>query len=365
MVTISSYLLAFSLLLNPDTIVVEKKRAVDDSLLSIEQLVPLLRTGNPDEMLMLALPYRTGNGDFVLGPVGPFTEIYDSSGRLKQKISNPQKVRSSFGALRVYVSSYDSLHIIELSPDSSLQHVMNTKGVISRSNTLPFPIQQPVFFSNGDLVVNGVFNSKEGIGHPLHLLTSNGVVKRSFGETLEAFMVAENQKLSRIIGMADSGNIWSSDLRGIYVEHRDTSGILHRVLKRQSAKDAISPFDTANEAIARADTVPLERLTVIRQEGDFLWVVSVVPNKKWVASRSDEEEIKLGLPVTKLKDVILQAPARYNTRIEVIDLKSNMAVIDQALEGLYTILGSWYFARLDPDGANGWKYTMGRFRSLW
>jgi hypothetical protein len=364
---ISLFFFALTLSTNPvkDTVFINERPSCGDCVLLIAGATSLRRADDPKQFAMFASVFYSPEGYFILGPVGKdnHIEVYDSKGTRKQIIAIPD----AFGdepmlPPQMHWVPGDTLHIIGTFPP--YRHiVLNLQGRQVRSGTFPLPALAQVYYPNGSLVFSGAINTPAAIGHPFHFVDVNGKIQRSFGVGRQPFLTSISDRLNRPLALADSGRFWAAHPSGAVIEVWDTTGSKQRTFMRSVVATATQRFDSlGSQPGIDADTLPRPHVHQIAQREDQLWIFTAVPNTQWKPELSDEALIAQGRPVPSIEEELNEGPARRNTLIDVIDLKTNQLITSQTLSGAIIPIGSGYVATLRKDGNGHWTYVVGRLQ---
>lgn len=125
------------------------------------------------------------------------------------------------------------------------------------------------------------------VGHPLHVMSNDGVIVRSFGADDGPFRSADVFKNSRAVCVNPDGTIWSIAPGGRLLERWDTS-----TGRRVAQVTVQSTWFRESSRPAPADQVASPFVLTIWAEEDLVWILYKAPDPQWIPRRiSDEEEL--------------------------------------------------------------------------
>jgi len=176
----------------------------------------------------------------------------------------------SAGAVHAYDSKAGSL----LAFDSSYR--------VTTRTTLPHP--PALSLGEGRFLVEGQIDKPGMVGHPLHVMSKDGSIARSFGADAGPFRPTDTLKNSRAVCLNPDGTIWSIASGGRLLERWDTS--TGRRLAQVTVKSTwFRESSTAFNGLAANPFV-----VAIWAEGDLVWILYKAPDPKWIPRRIPESE---------------------------------------------------------------------------
>lgn len=204
--------------------------------------------------------------------------IFDAQGRL---LDSPRPsvelVAGLFVDPRGAVQAYDMRSGSLLTFDADYQVTTKTE--------LPHPPALPL--GGGGFLVVRQIATPALVGHPLHVMSKDGVIVRSFGADEDPFRSADIFKNSRAVCLNPNGTIWSIAPGGRSLERWDTSTgrrVAHVTVQSTWFRESSRP--------APADQVASPFVLTIWAEEDLVWILYKAPDPQWIPRRiSDEEEL--------------------------------------------------------------------------
>jgi hypothetical protein len=224
-----------------------------------------------------ALVVRDGRERYV-ATSGDFRQllIFDARGRL---LDSPRPTYGRLVSLFVdsvgTVQTYDSRSGSLLAFDPNYQVKTKTE----------LPHRPALALGGGSFVVASQIPTPELVGHPLHVMSKDGSILRSFGGDGGPFYSENTLKNLRAVCLNPDGTIWSIAPGGRLLERWDTS-TGHRLAQvtvkstwfRESSKPA-PPGQVANPLIL-----------TIWAEDDLVWILYRVPDPQWNPKLTPPEE---------------------------------------------------------------------------
>ena len=204
--------------------------------------------------------------------------IFDTQGRL---LDSP---RPSVGLIAGFfvdpmgaVQAYDMRSGALLTFDADYQVTTKTE--------LPQPPALPL--GGGGFLVVRQIATPALVGHPLHAMSKDGVIVRSFGADEGPFRSADVFKNSRAVCLNSDGTIWSIAPGGRLLERWDPS-----TGRRVAQVTVQSTWFRESSRPAPADQVASPFVLTIWAEEDLVWILYKAPDPQWIPRRiSDEEEL--------------------------------------------------------------------------
>ena len=253
--------------------------------------------------------YGSGYGaqDFVHAPDG---RVLRTIGR---KGNGPGEFQS-VGAL--IIGPADTLHAFDAI--ARRWSVFSPEGEYVRSAPLPAVPHSAYALGNGDILINGTVRTAESIGLPLHILSSDGAVRLSFGRE-QAVRRPDLSLLDlREIATPHDGRFWVLHMNEYRLEEWSLDGRLLRAYERNPAW--FRPWLSMSRMSPEVPPSPYP-VGFVAVTAAHAWVITRVPAKDW--SR--------GLRKTRSesgREVFVPAdlPAVYDSMLEYLDLRSGRVV---------------------------------------
>jgi hypothetical protein len=123
------------------------------------------------------------------------------------------------------------------------------------------------------------------VGHPLHVMSKDGNIVRSFGGDGSPFHSDEDLKNWRNVCLNPDGTIWSIAPGGRLLERWDTA-----TGRRLSQVTVKSTWFRESSRPAPMDQVANPIIRTIWAEEDLVWILYQVPDPQWIPRRRPERE---------------------------------------------------------------------------
>jgi hypothetical protein len=219
-------------------------------------------------------------GRFFLGfpeTTGEPVWVFDRDGRIIRKLGRSGFGPGEFREVRtVRITPGDTLRVY----DGSLGRVTVYSPALELVRTEPASAQlwDILWLEDGSVVINAEMRSAPRVGLPLHLVTREGRIKRSFGEDDVPYSPRNRRRFFRWLSAAPGG-FWSTSYTNTYkVQRFDTSG---RELARLERRAAWFP-PTDEYWFPSKDRPPASELWGALQSTDsVLWVVARRGDETW------------------------------------------------------------------------------------
>ena len=122
-------------------------------------------------------------------------------------------------------------------------------------------------------------------GHPLHVMSKDGNIVRSFGGDGSPFHSEDTLKNGRAVCLNPDGTIWSIASGGRLLERWDTA-----TGRRLSQVTVKSTWFRESSRPAPMDQVANPIILTIWAEEDLVWILYRVPDPQWIPRRRPERE---------------------------------------------------------------------------
>ena len=123
-------------------------------------------------------------------------------------------------------------------------------------------------------------------GHPLHVMSKDGTLLRSFGGDGRPFHSDENLKNWRAVCLNPDGTIWSISAGGRLLERWDTA-----TGRRLSQVTVKSTWFRESSRSAPQEQVANPVIRTIWAEEDLVWILYQVADPQWIPRRRPEREL--------------------------------------------------------------------------
>jgi hypothetical protein len=191
------------------------------------------------------------------------------------------------------------------------------------------PGEAPEAFPDGRYVLNGDVRPPGSAGHPLHIVSPDGRILRSFGGHTAAAAVKANYQ--RNVGVSGDSGVWVNRSDGYRIERWDTAGKLLAVYERRVDWFPAPDSSAWNSGIYPENGEP--RVGKIHEdEQGRLWVKVAIPRipPGWVP----------GTPWDKSQSEIF---------IEVLDTRERRVLASLNVKGWFGIPTPGPFFDVDTD----------------
>ncbi len=221
-------------------------------------------------------------GRFYVAPTAePWSiAVYDAGGRFSKLIGRRGEGPGEYQfIMRVLTLPGDSMLVIDvgngritlLSPDHQPVRTIRMPGYIT--DVVPL--------RDGTMIAHGRVATAEGIGFPLHLLSRDGSVIRSFGSVRPEARRDRPQAGIRKIAAANAGEVWSRHMDRYEIDLYSVDGVLLRSIRRDV--EWYRPYDYRP---GTPRTPPMPVAVGIWQDGPGrLWTMSRIPSDSWRVDR--------------------------------------------------------------------------------
>jgi hypothetical protein len=245
-------------------------------------VVPLVSFGDAEGVGMLDSDYnivRTDNHGryFVFGGLQPHFWVFDSSGRVTQRIGQSGEGPGEFGMImEVTIGPADSLFVF----DASLLRVTvyTPELEVARTFRFQFPLDGSALFVGTSILVNTGIHTADRVGLPFHVLERDGSLARSFGSVTNGVYRADLQDIidRRQLAQSAENSFWAARLNQYVIERWTIDGRLMETLHWEPPW-----FQVWWRPQGDAETPPVATVIDLEQVGDTLWVLAAVPGDRW------------------------------------------------------------------------------------
>jgi hypothetical protein len=203
--------------------------------------------------------------------------VFDAAGKL---LDSPRPTFGRIASLFVdptgAVQAYDSTSGSLLTFDTNYQ--------VKATTELPYRPSLPL---GGDrFLVASQIPTPAFFGQPLHVMSKDGNVVRSFGADGSPFRPADTLKNGRLVCLSPDGTVWSIAPGGRLLERWDpTTG------RRLSQVTVASAWFRESSRLAPPDQVANAIVLTIWAEEDLVWILYQAPDPHWVPRAIPEREI--------------------------------------------------------------------------
>ncbi len=269
-----------------EVIEIGSDRTCEQCSIEFKRVATLGSLGDPVSPTLIARVAVDSRGRFFVAPLfdPAVVAMYSEHGEFVKTVGRRGEGPGEFKTImRAAVGPGDSVHVFEAGGRYSLfTPAMDTFVALRR---MPFLVQDVSFLPDGRFVANAMPSRVIPTKEPLHLVTSEGAITRSFGiGDLDAVGPEQIEAAVRRLGEAASGRIWAAHIIRYHVELWAPDGTHHLTLVRvadwyppRTGEYGGSPFETK----------PEPRISALWEDGEErLWVVTVVSDRDWKPTRT-------------------------------------------------------------------------------
>lgn len=206
--------------------------------------------------------------------------VFSASGELEQVVGRRGKGPMEFDlVVPPLLAPGDSLYAIDFY-NANLT-VLNADLQYVRSVQFPYPTVHPSFVRpDGSIVVAGQIQSREAIGYPVHVFDRDGQRVRSFGVDVPQYRADMRRLLTRAVGPAVDGTVWTAPPGRYLIERWDpgTGDMLERIPRNAPSWFTESGAPAGDPREVRPNTV----ITAVWGDDEgFVWLFMDVPADDW------------------------------------------------------------------------------------
>lgn len=118
---------------------------------------------------------------------------------------------------RPFGGAGDSLYV----PDRALGRISVYSGDLVFRRTIPAPYTPAMGFGDGYMIVAQQIATSNLSGHPIHVLSADGRIERSFGADTPGYRRDLRLFMTRMVGRAGDGTVWTTPPGRLLVEKWD------------------------------------------------------------------------------------------------------------------------------------------------
>lgn len=270
--------------------------------------------------------------------------VFDRRGQLMTKLGRSGSGPGEFREVRaVRITTGDTLRVY----DGSLGRVtvFGPDLMMTRTEPAPTNLWDILWFADGSVVVSAEMRTAPRIGLPLHLVSRDGKITKSFGAKEETYSPRYRRKLFRWLSPAPGG-FWSATYAHSYQLQRfNVTGQELAVLERRAGW-----FPWSEEYWFPTKSRPgAPELYGVAQGGDsVLWVVGRTGDKQWheglsAPIRAEGQDV---YPWSNYEKV-------FDSVIEAVALPSHRFLAQKQFDGVFFSVfrdGRAGMIRESPDG---------------
>jgi hypothetical protein len=286
---------------------------------------------------------QTGGHLYRFGSDGRFVGTFGASGSGRVALANITSIGIGPGDT-VYVMDEIRRQMNRLTPSGRFVDKTLLPGGIH--NWLPLGARR--------LFVSATIPTRGAVGYPFHILDTLGVVK-SFGPEESVPGPSAAGRSIRYLALGQDGTIWTAQRLAYRIECWTVEGQRKSVRTRQL--NWFVPYD-APPQIPPQLAPPTPRIIGLHEEaGKYLWIYFLVADRAWKAEPLVPSKVP-GMPAAK-SPVLNQF---FDTIIEVIDIKQNVALASLRVDRMLTPAGRGYLASYEEDLTGYPMFTIWRPR---
>lgn len=285
---------------------------------------------------------------FVAGGL-PHFWVFDQRGAFLKRVGRRGNGPGEFQlATQVVPDPSDSLFVFD--PVQARLSVYSPDLVFARSSPVEgVPDGKGWFFADFEtLVANYPIPSPERVGYPLHLLSREGRIERSFGSLTKGLFRPDMQEIINIRPMAGApdGTVSASWVNQIRLEQWSLAGELIRSLHRDAEW-----FEPWWRPTLSLETPPQPVVEALMHHEGQLWLLLTIAGERW------REAVEPSGRFFKITD----PDAYQQSRVEVIDPRTEQVIASTTLDQrVDAFLGNGLVVRTTEDHAGNPIVRIGR-----
>lgn len=263
---------------------------------------------------------RDSRGRYIVPAVGD-TEllVYDSTGRYLRTLGRFGNGPGEYNLVMNLAISSDSLFVFDYGGRLT---VLTPEGEVARTALSRFVPLRALALRDGSLIVSGPYHSPTSLGQPLHRISTDGTVEKSFGYEVPRTDRDRPSLRNRKIAWHDTSSFWSVRPDRYEIELIGIEGDLQKTLVRGA--DWFPPRDYERGPTGTRPPPYVRDITV--DSAGRIWTMLYVASRDWKPVRKAGQAVNPAL-----------MDADLDTIIEVIDPGSARLVastrLDIMLEG--------------------------------
>jgi len=271
---------------------------------------------------------------------------YDSAGRNARTIGRRGRGLNEFQLpVRLFSSLLDTLLVID--PAASRLTVLGPDGTIVQ--TLPFLSARPfdaVSLPDGRVLLNAVVRDRDHVGYPLHVVTRDGRIERSFGADRPDYVYNAPPLWRRRLTEARHTAVWTArELEYVLEQWAPATG------ERLSALRRISEWFPAvqDSFTVPTPTVPPPTYVadILETSDSLLWIAAAVPDPRWFSGLGPPERDEAGRVTYRPSDY----RKLYDSMIEIIAPETGVVLVSQRLDDyVWGFVGDQHLATFRETG---------------
>jgi hypothetical protein len=224
--------------------------------------------------------------------------------------------------VRIFDNGLRRLTVLAPFPDLSVVRTTPMEAPVGGNRT--------VVAEGGELVTSGRVPTPESVGLPLHRLSSEGALIRSFGAEDPVVAPGQEPALSRVLAWAQGGG-------EVWVVHPDEYRIERWTLDGEKVREwnrTPSWLEPGQEGwVLAPGRPPPTRIQAVAEDGEGrLWVLAHVPGEDWESALLEREGPEG--PVYEPRDF----ERLFDTVVEVIDADGRLLVSERVPQYLLTFV---------------------------
>lgn len=291
-----------------------------------ERLVRIGGADDPGALSTTSVVQRLRDGSWVLSHINNASSltVYDSTGRFVRTVGRKGGGPGEYGFIGVILRGPgDSVHVFD--QDNLRWSILAPDLRFSRSVRLPIGSFTDVEFAGeGRVLLNAQASRRPFAGVPLHLVSAEGELLRSFG-TRDA-KIDRNRPSAhlRTISQVTDGRVWVAHISRYRLEEWTLKGEMLRQLDREV--DWFPPGGSITNRPGEAPRPVL--LDVWLDAGGRLWTLIRVADPKWADAQTERGRLQGIIPVVGYSS----ETRYYDSIIEVIDPDSGRLIASRRFD---------------------------------
>jgi hypothetical protein len=265
----------------PDRTVREQACNGKPCMVSLTKVTTLLEDsykGTLPDSTVCVVP-QPGGRYLTRSRTGQALVLFDNSGRIETLVEVPGTTRALTGPLA-------GLKETTLVYDGQGRRLISFGADLKTPRISSFRYVPSFVRLDGTFIVAQQIQTPELVGHPIHLVGSDGKVLRSFGAETPEYHPSRSLSTDRIVAPGRNASVWAAP-RGRYVIEQ-WAPVTGQRLSHLSVKS--SWFTESTGTRTSNQTRPQPILVSIWEQADKLWVLLRVADASWKAPKDNDAE---------------------------------------------------------------------------
>lgn len=251
----------------------------DSCIVSLKRVAQLGTDDGPGALGGTGTVARSPGGLFFVATARMLDEIkvFDSDGRFLRTIGRAGAGPGEFRHIWLLSAVDNTLYAFDGDNDR-VTTLRLPDGEIVSEQPWKWPARSVAILKSRSFVINADISIPALAGVPLHLLSSDGEIARSFGETEDLTRPDVGYAGQRVLAASNDGNVWSAPRTSYVMTKWSPSGRVISTIDRDAAW--FRPH--RNTVSFTADRPPPPLVVQMREDAwGRLWILSSVADESW------------------------------------------------------------------------------------